>query len=95
MAQCRFRIMNDCWYVLLRSYVRVDGVRVRVLDTRIFHDFSTRVILREFTHRETSFDELRQLGFSPSSEWMLSETQADEVSPIMPIRTKLVDRITF
>ena len=74
MSQCRFRVMNDCWYVLLRSYVRVDGVRVRVLDTRLFHDFSTRYILREFTHREATFDELRQAGFNLSSEWMLSET---------------------
>ena len=64
--------MNDCWYVLLRSYVRVDGVRVRVLDTRLFHDFGTSCILREFTHREASYDELRQAGFNLSSEWMLS-----------------------
>ena len=59
MSKIRFRVMNDCWYILLRSYIRVDGVRVRILDTRIFHDFNTRVILREFTHREASFDELR------------------------------------
>lgn len=74
MGQCRFRFMNDCWYVLLRSYVRVDGVRVRIFDTRIFHDYTTREILREFTHREATYDELRQQGFSLSSEWMLSQT---------------------
>jgi len=72
MGQCRFRVMNDSWYVLLRSYVRVDGVKVRVLDTRIYHDFATNYILREFTHREATFDELRQSGFNLSSEWMLS-----------------------
>ena len=95
MGICRFRVMNDCWYVLLRSYVRVDGVKVRIMDTRLFHDFSTRCILREFTHREASYDELRSLGFSLSSEWMLSQTQADEVSPHTPIRTKVNDRIVF
>lgn len=95
MGQCRFRVMNDCWYVLLRSYVRVDGVCVRVIDTRLFHDLNTRCILREYTHREASFDELRQLGFSLSSEWMLSQTQADEVAPTTPIRTKVNDKITF
>lgn len=51
--------MNDSWYVLLRSYVRVDGVKVRVLDTRLYHDFATGHILREFTHREASYEELR------------------------------------
>jgi type 2A phosphatase activator TIP41 len=33
----RFRIMENCFLVLLRSYVRVDHVLVRILDTRIFH----------------------------------------------------------
>ena len=95
MGQCRFRVMADCWYVLLRSYVRVDGVRVRIMDTRLFHDFSTREILREFSHREANFDELRQAGFNLSSEWMLSQTQADEVAPVTPIRAKVNDRIIF
>lgn len=47
MSQVRFRVMADCFYVLLRFYCRVDGVKVRILDTRLFHDFATQnVILR-------------------------------------------------
>ena len=38
----RFRIMDDCWFVLLRSYIRLDMVAVRVLDTRLFHKFGER-----------------------------------------------------
>ena len=95
MGICRFRVMSDCWYVLLRSYIRVDGVCVRVLDTRMFHDFSTRAILREFTHREGTYAELRAAGFNLSSEWMLSDTQADEVAPSTPIVKKVNDRIIF
>jgi len=95
MGQCRFRVMNDSWYVLLRSYVRVDGVRVRIMDTRLFHDFSTRCILREFTLKEATFDELRSAGFNLSGEWMLSQTQADEVAPKMTLKTKVNDRVIF
>jgi type 2A phosphatase activator TIP41 len=29
----RFRVMKDCWFVLLRSYLRLDHVAVRILDT--------------------------------------------------------------
>lgn len=32
----RFRVMADCFFILLRSYTRVDHVMVRILDTRIF-----------------------------------------------------------
>jgi len=83
MSQVRFRVMKDCWYVLLRSYVRVDGVRVRILDTRMFHDFGSAknganpVILRQFTHQESTYELMKAKGFHPSSEWLLDPNQAD------------------
>jgi type 2A phosphatase activator TIP41 len=41
MSQVRFRVMDDCFYIMLRMYFRCDGVCVRLLDTRIFHDFAS------------------------------------------------------
>ena len=32
----RYRVMDDCFFILHRSYTRVDHVLVRILDTRIF-----------------------------------------------------------
>lgn len=48
MSKVRFRVMNDCFYILLRYYLRTDGVNVRIFDTRIFHEFGTDFIHREF-----------------------------------------------
>ena len=69
----RFRVMNDCWFILLRSYTRVDHVLVRILDTRIFARLSTASssdtlpqsieIIRDFTHRESSYTQLKHKGF--------------------------------
>lgn len=95
MGQVRFRVMNDSFYVLLRSYVRVDGVRVRILDTRIFHEYGTNFLLREFKHQESDFTSLRAKGFTPGSDWMLSATQADEVAQFMPTVGKINEKITF
>ena len=44
----RFRVMKDCFYVLVRYYLRVDEVLVRIYDTRIFHGYETNYIIREF-----------------------------------------------
>ena len=43
-AKChvRYRVMEDCFYL------RVDGVAVRIFDTRVFHSFGEKEILREF-----------------------------------------------
>ena len=50
MSQVRFRVMSDSWFVLVRYYLRVDGMLVRLLDTRMYHEFGTNTILREFKH---------------------------------------------
>lgn len=35
--------MPDCWYLLLKFYLRIDGVAVRVRETRLFHNFSKHI----------------------------------------------------
>lgn len=47
--------MNDCFFGLIRSYLRVDDVLIRILDTRVYHDFRWNYLLREFTHREDTW----------------------------------------
>jgi len=64
--------MANAWFILIRYYLRVDGVTVRLLDTRLYHEFGTNYILREFKHQESDFNKLRESGFNPSSDWMLS-----------------------
>lgn len=48
MMCLRFRVMKDCFYVLVRYYLRVDEVIVRIYDTRIFHQFDKNYIIRDF-----------------------------------------------
>ncbi|XP_022909225.1 TIP41-like protein [Onthophagus taurus] len=60
IASCtvKIRVMPSSFFVLLRYFLRVDNVMVRVNDTRLFHEFSTNYILREYTNRESGFQEL-------------------------------------
>lgn len=59
-SNVRYRVQNDCFLVLLRSYVRVDYVCVRILDTRIFHKFGSDKLIRDFTCLEASYSELAE-----------------------------------
>lgn len=81
MSKVRYRVMKDCYYVLLRYYLRVDGVKVRIFDTRIFHEFGTDYIHREFQYRESTYKELKQAQFEISSDWLLNPAQSDMVFP--------------
>jgi type 2A phosphatase activator TIP41 len=75
--------------------LRVDGVIVRILDTRIFHDFSTNEIIREFWHKEATFAELKERNFDVGSEWGLDPNQADRIFNTLDLKFKSKDKISF
>ena len=94
-VNARYRVMANCFFILLRSYIRVDGVLVRILDTRVYHEFGTKYILRDFSHRESTYSALRQKGFAFGSEWLLSPQQSDEIYGRLEIKAEFKDKITF
>jgi type 2A phosphatase activator TIP41 len=91
----RFRIMDDCFFVLLRSYVRVDHVLVRILDTRIFHQFGTNFLIRDFQQKESTYNQLKSKGFNVGSEWGLSHAQSDEVYGFLDTKLKANDKVNL
>jgi len=59
--------MPRCWLVLLRFWLRVDKVLVRLRETRYFCDTANApaTLLREVKHSEGTFVELRAGGAPP------------------------------
>lgn len=81
------RVMPTSFFVLLRYFLRVDGVMVRVNDTRFFHDFCTNYVLREYTNKESGVHQLR-LPLPMFGDPNL-------LAPHLPLRTGLYDKITW
>ncbi|XP_006650628.1 TIP41-like protein [Oryza brachyantha] len=63
----RVRVMPTGWFLLLRFWLRVDGVLMRLRDTRVYCSFSrgkaNPVVLRECCWRETTFASLSAKGY--------------------------------
>jgi type 2A phosphatase activator TIP41 len=87
--------MDDCFFGLLRFYLRVDHVQVRIIDTRLFHSFDSNYIFRDFSVKENTYDELTKKGFKFSSEWSLSQVQSDMVSRFMDTIFGTKDKLVF
>ncbi|KAJ3290595.1 hypothetical protein HDU79_003123 [Rhizoclosmatium sp. JEL0117] len=66
----RVRVMPTCFLILLRYFLRVDGVLFRVHDTRLFHAFHSTTVIRETSTRECSYD--RVLGKVPGGAGVFS-----------------------
>lgn len=87
----RYRVMQDCWFVLLRSYIRLDKVAIRIMDTRVFHKFGSRTIQRDFIWKEDSWQTLIDQEFDFGSEWVLSPFQSDQVYELLKTKMHLKD----
>ncbi|CAB3977496.1 Hypothetical predicted protein [Paramuricea clavata] len=59
LLNVKMRIMQGSFFVLLRFYLRVDGVLVRINDTRIHYQAGNNYFLREYTSRESSASEIK------------------------------------
>ena len=53
------RCMKTCFLLLVRFYLRVDDVIVRVIDSRFYGEPDWDFVVWEYTKRESSFAELR------------------------------------
>jgi TIP41-like family len=63
----KLRVMPICWFILSRFFVRVDGVIVRIRDTRIFHRFGENKVHMEITWREADLAENSSKGSAECS----------------------------
>lgn len=61
----KVRVMERRMLLLCRLFMRLDNVVVRVRDTRVYVDFDTDLVIREYTAKEDGFANVKRVRFSP------------------------------
>lgn len=75
----RLRAMPTCLFLLCRFYLRVDGVLVRVCDTRLYKELGSETVLRQWTRRE-----LKLLDSSlPMREYVFDRDRICDYLPVV------------
>ncbi|PQE04579.1 type 2a phosphatase activator tip41 protein [Rutstroemia sp. NJR-2017a BVV2] len=64
---CKVRVMPDRMLLLCRLFMRLDNVIVRIRDTRIYVDFNTNQVIRDYTEKEDTFDNVKKVSSLLSS----------------------------
>jgi type 2A phosphatase activator TIP41 len=59
----KVRVHAQRMLLLCRLFMRLDGVIVRIRDTRVYVDFENDTVLREYTAREDKFDNVKRVRF--------------------------------
>ncbi|KAK3924937.1 TIP41-like protein [Frankliniella fusca] len=79
ICSVKIRVMPTGFFILLRYFLRVDNVLVRINDTRLYHEFGTAHIIREFSGRESKIEDLRV----PTA--LL--TDPNEINQLLPLKS--------
>lgn len=59
---CKLRVMEQRMLLLCRLYMRLDGVVVRVRDTRVYVDFEKDEVIREYTAKEDNHENVTRVS---------------------------------
>lgn len=83
----RVRVMPSFIFILARFFLRVDGVLMRINDTRYFHRFGTPVVVRELVNRQAD------LTTTLSNVPVTLLRDPDMISPQVPVIFTKLDNI--
>nr|KAF6291859.1 TOR signaling pathway regulator [Myotis myotis] len=82
------RVMPSSFFLLLRFFLRIDGVLIRMNDTRLYHEADKTYMLREYTSRESRIANLMHV---PPSLF----TEPNEMSQHLPIKERVCEKLLF
>lgn len=84
----KIRVMPSSFFVLLRFFLRVDGVLIRMNDTRVYHEADKCYMLREYTSRESKISSLMHV---PPPLF----TDPNEIAQYLPIKETVYEKLEF
>jgi len=84
----KVRVMPQCFFVLMRYWLRIDHVMFRVNDTRLFHEFGKDFMLREYQSKESPFQTVAQMISDP-----VKYNDPNLVSPLLKVKETRVEKI--
>lgn len=60
MLSIKIRVMPERLLLLSRFFLRLDNVVLRIRDTRVFVEFGTGEVIREYVAREERYEVMRE-----------------------------------
>jgi type 2A phosphatase activator TIP41 len=97
LVSVKLRVMEHRMLLLCRQFMRVDGVLVRVRDTRVYVDFVRDEVIREYTAKEDAFENVRRglmmsgLGLDAVTVAMRDANQIAHLLPVVEHTLESVD----
>ncbi|KAJ5802263.1 TIP41-like protein [Penicillium pulvis] len=95
MLSCKIRVMPERLLLLTRFFMRLDNVLIRLRDTRVYVDFATREVIREYQSKECEYEKVRQTLANTRGDIPALMRDANRLSEILPLVEKRSERVVL
>lgn len=95
MLSCKIRVMPARLLLLCRFFMRLDDVVFRIRDTRVFIEFASGEVTREYTAREEKFEVVRQRLAATREDVPALMRDPNRLVELLPVVDRSLERLVL
>lgn len=95
MLSCKIRVMPARLLLLCRFFMRLDDVIFRIRDTRVFVEFGTGEVIREYTAREEKFGVVKEELAKTREDVPALMRDPNRLTELLPVVEKDLERLVL
>ncbi|KAF2734567.1 TIP41-domain-containing protein [Polyplosphaeria fusca] len=95
MLSSKIRVMPERLLLLSRFFMRLDDVLLRIRDTRVYVDFATGEVIREYTAREEKYEVVRKALAGTKDDVLAVLRDPNPLSQYLPITEKTLEKVVL
>jgi type 2A phosphatase activator TIP41 len=95
MLSVKVRVMPARMLLLARFFMRLDGVLFRIRDTRVFVEFATGEVIREYTAREEKYETVRKRLAGTREDVLAIMRDPNRLAEYISVVEKSSDRVVL
>ncbi|KAK3176946.1 hypothetical protein OEA41_008272 [Lepraria neglecta] len=93
LYSCKIRVMPQRLLLLCRFFMRLDNVLLRIRDTRIYVEFGTGEVIREYVAKEEKYEVVRQKLASRGQDVPAQLRDPNNLNDLLPIVDKSLEHL--
>ncbi|KAL6717050.1 Tap42 interacting protein [Lecanora helva] len=95
MFSCKVRVMPQRLLLLCRFFMRLDGVLLRIRDTRVYVDFGTQEVIREYLAKEEKYETVREKLSARGQDAPAQLRDPNNLTDLLPVVEKSLESLVL
>lgn len=95
MLSCKVRAMPSRLLLLQRFFMRLDNVLVRIRDTRVYVDFDTGGVTREYLEKEQEYEKVRVQLATGRQDVSAVFRDPNQIAEYLPVVAKTLESVAL